>query len=367
MEPFNPAGMTVTVTYSNGSTTTVSGGDPDLTYDYDFSSIGYKQVKVFYGGLEAMIASNVISVLSLNDRVAAAASTATIRLYADETISVCVAIGSKNITLVGDGAVRTVKRQTPYTANMFSVGANGSLTLDANVTVDGSGVAANGTLVDLGANNCTLTMKAGSKLTGNRRDTPVTAAGGAVTISAGTGCTFIMDGGEISGNHAHQAGGGVSVITPTGTFIMNGGVIKNNTIGNDEDGHYGADVLIISATAAVNISGNAELGNISLFGTGPSAKSSITAAANFTGSVEHIDLVGNGGTFAGTKNIWITGSPVIVPASGVTLTKALLDRFGLWYFRSADNADTEKISPTYHLYGTGAGEDTPAEMGKLVN
>lgn len=54
-------------------------------------------------------------------------------------------------------------------------------------------------------------------------------------VFVGTGGTFIMNGGDISGNTAETYGSGVSVY---GTFVMNGGTVLGNTAGDNGGGVY---------------------------------------------------------------------------------------------------------------------------------
>jgi len=150
------------------------------------------------------------------------------------------------LTIAGIGGEQIIQYNGSAEGSLFHVGDwhpggsfNGNLTLENNITLRGINDGRNA-LVRVVAG--TLTMKAGSKITGHTNRGGVDG-GGAVTVSD----TFIMDGGEISGNNfpfslfseraadhaAEHVAGGVFVSTPEfgsslASFIMNGGTITNN-------------------------------------------------------------------------------------------------------------------------------------------
>ena len=368
-EPFNPAGMVVTVSYDYGPTSTVNGGSAELSYTYDFSAAGTnKAVQVRYKDLYAQTptsGSNNINVLTLNQRISAMTN-GTITLYDDEIIASSISISSKNITLIGSGSARTIKCSS--TNYIFSIGSNGALTLGDKVTIDGSGVSnRTSAAVYVSSANAVFTMKAGSKITGNMNTYNATSSqGGAVNVYNGS---FVMEGGEISGNQSYYFGGGVHVYQ--GTFTMSGGEIRNNTLSGSSYS-FGEDVYIdaysSSAIATFNLSGGAQIGKLALYATSNSAKSSVTLNSNFTGSVAALDLVGSNNTLATSKGYWTSSVvKVITPATGQSLSKALLDRFTLQNFKSANGSGTELITTGYHLYGTGVSEGDTGQMGMLVS
>jgi hypothetical protein len=122
-----------------------------------------------------------------------------------------------NITLIGIGGERTISLAS--NGSMFYVGNGVTLALGNNITLQGK-ADNNAPLIRINTVG-TLVMDAGSKITGNA---PMpTFHGGGVDTGGGT---FIMNGGEISGNTS-SAGGGVYV--GFGTFTMNGGAILDNT------------------------------------------------------------------------------------------------------------------------------------------
>jgi hypothetical protein len=74
----------------------------------------------------------------------------------------------------------------------------------------------------------TLTMKDGSRITGN---TNSTANGGGVYVSA-VAAMFTMNGGRIDNNKSTNNAGKGGGVNSAGIFTMNGGTISNNTAGN---------------------------------------------------------------------------------------------------------------------------------------
>lgn len=105
-------------------------------------------------------------------------------------------------------------------------------------------------------NGGTLTMKRGAKISENENDVSNSKIGGGV----GNNGTFIMEGGEISGNRTSPSdihGGGVY---STGTFIMKGGIISGNNTSTTYSAPGGGGVCINGGTFTMEdgtISGNA--------------------------------------------------------------------------------------------------------------
>ena len=172
-------------------------------------------------------------------------------------------IGSLNMepSSLDSGSMLTLKggaTESSVTLNgagsLISVQAGNSLILDKNITLKGHN-ANTGSLVTVAG---TLTMKEGSKITGNA-NTASYANGGGVNVTG----TFYMDGGEISGCSAEWSGGGVSVsdeylgdgVYTGGSFTMRGGKIVNNAAENEGGGVYvGAYAMFVLEDS--EISGN---------------------------------------------------------------------------------------------------------------
>jgi hypothetical protein len=92
----------------------------------------------------------------------------------------------------------------------------------------------------------------------------VTVSGFAISVSIGDGSTFVMSGGEISGNVKHETGyeGGAVLVNAEGLFIMTGGKISGN---NSADS--GGGVTVAGGTMRMSggeISGNTAQGTGSL-------------------------------------------------------------------------------------------------------
>jgi len=141
-----------------------------------------------------------------------------------------------NIILSGGATEKTISLSS--NGSLFTI-KKGTLTLENNITLQGRS-SNNASLVRLDDYSASLVMKAGSKIQNNTvimNDSD--SCGGGVYIFAGS---FTMDGGIISGNRVEVTsssssysntlrakGGGVYLHLPSGTFIMNGGTISNNT------------------------------------------------------------------------------------------------------------------------------------------
>jgi hypothetical protein len=84
----------------------------------------------------------------------------------------------------------------------------------------------------------------------------VNVSGFSVSVSIGGGSTFVMTGGEISGNTEHEEnyGGGAVLVNAGGLFVMTGGKISGN-----ESADYGGGVFVAGGTMRMSggeISGN---------------------------------------------------------------------------------------------------------------
>jgi uncharacterized repeat protein (TIGR02543 family) len=383
-EPFNTGGLVVTATYSDSSTAPVSISASNLTYD--FSSSGSKTITVSVEGKTTTITG--ITVQTLAQRVSAATSGATITLYGNENIS-SISL-TKTITLRGSGAERKIGHTS--TGNLFSLGNNGNLTLDSNVTMDGSGVSANSSnnLITVNGTNAFLTLKTGAKITGNKStsgsavsvtkgsftmtggtisDNTASSSGsssqGAGVYVAGSGASFTMSGGTITSNSSGYGGGGVYV-NSAALFTMSGGSITGNSAsassgrggglflsgicdmsGGSISGNsaaYGTDVFVSCSNTNNSwgeflISGAAQVGNIALYAYSLQYASFIRVGM-FTGSVYSVDLQGNNTTMATVKNYWLTSNSneVLRGEPGVTLNQSLVNKFPLGSFITSNGA-----------------------------
>jgi hypothetical protein len=132
------------------------------------------------------------------------------------------------------------------TGSLLSVSGSGELILE-DITLRGneSNTAA---LVNVGGK---LTMKSGSRITGNSNTNGITSNGGGGVKVVANGY-FIMEDGSIDNNKSSKTnnipvGGGVC---NNGYFKMTGGTIANNTVGTDSNGgSYGGGVYSNSANS----------------------------------------------------------------------------------------------------------------------
>jgi fibronectin type 3 domain-containing protein len=175
------------------------------------------------------------------------------------------------ITLVGSGANRIISLNA--TGTLFTVSSGITLILDDRITLNGRTNNSN-RLVQVNSGG-TLIINEGAKITGNKYSNTSGYGGGAVYVSG----TFIMNGGEISGNTYYSSssyssyGGGVYVYT-SGAFTMNGGKIRNNiasyTYSSGTYLSYGGGVAV-NGTFTMNdgeISGNTSSSTYTAYGGG---------------------------------------------------------------------------------------------------
>ena len=133
--------------------------------------------------------------------------------------------GERLVSLTGNGS-------------LFAIAPHVTLILDRNVTLEGHSVNYGHSLVQVSGGM--LIMNDGAKITGNNAE-------GVYVHSNGS---FIMNGGEISGNTRH------GLFLEDGTVIINNGKISGNT---DNTWTWSGGVLIWSGTLTMNngeISGN---------------------------------------------------------------------------------------------------------------
>jgi len=146
--------------------------------------------------------------------------TYTIEVTADEVITpTSLYFSGKNniqINLKGIGSVRTIMLAS--NGSMFTVGYNVTLSIDNNISLMGL-YNNDRPLLSLSSLKSTFIMN-GGEITGNSSSMSL---GGGVYIGGGT---FILNGGKISGNSS-SGGGGVGIYGG-GTFIMNDGEITGN-------------------------------------------------------------------------------------------------------------------------------------------
>jgi hypothetical protein len=193
---------------------------------------------------EVYLSSNNQGYATLKDAVNAAATTDTITLLAAITLSDTISIPiGKHITLVPDGAPRSVKRGATGFGSLFTVPNGASLTLEGNgdytLSIHGgwdnsvNSIQATEALVRVTGG--ALTMNHNAVIQNNENNNSNNSNGGGVYV--GSGGRFNMNGGNISGNSAND-GGGVYVGSG-GRFNMYGGsTISGNSASGDGGGVY---------------------------------------------------------------------------------------------------------------------------------
>jgi len=277
-----------------------------------------------------------------------------IRLRENQTITAgrTISTANQHITIVGEGAERTINGSTIAGAtNMFTISnATASLTLGNNVTIRGRTVTGTGVVVSI--TNGTFTMQTGSKITGH---TTSTTTGAAVHLLTNTTASFIMNGGSIEGNNnttaaaTTTASGGVAVTT--GTFTMNGGSITGNTQGTAAqvtDGTAEASDVYHSVTTAnsFTMSGDAAIGALKLNATSATVAAGVNIAEGWTGSITTLNLRG-GIAAAATVSEWWDYKLIF---SGINTAK--INDIGLGDFISS-GTDRQPISSSHFISASG--------------
>jgi len=256
-----------------------------------------------------------------------------INVNAQQTLN----FAQRHLTIVGLGGERKITISS--SSNLFLISnLDASLTIDENITLTATFTDY---LVYVQAGN--LTMQAGSKINSARNAVYVT----------GVNSSFIMGGGEISGNNRNGV-----FVTNNATFIMSGGKIT----GNGSNSNNYVDVTIDSNAGIFTLSGNAEIGTLTLNKADNGANASITiGTGGYTGIVSALNLHVDVGIWGNTniQNVvdqWTLG--VIVPTVIKGVTNAnILNRFTLGNFISnSSRNNTQNISPDYRLELVGSGE-----------
>ena len=146
----------------------------------------------------------------------------TVKIYENQNLTSTRTFSGSGVNVTIEAAGVAVKITRSGSGDLFMINSNASLTLGANVTLDGESRAGYG--VNVGSSG-TFTMKNGT-ISGFTRGAGTTASGGVYVNSSGK---FVMDGGTISGNNAGTGDGGGIYLFDTGTVTMNGGTISGNT------------------------------------------------------------------------------------------------------------------------------------------
>jgi hypothetical protein len=253
----------------------------------------------------------------------------------DTAVTVTKEAAGPLLTVSGNGA-----GDTPHLI-LENITLRGYSANDSSLVVAGGGSGKRGT----------LTMKAGSRITGNTN----TYNGGG--ISVGMGGTFYMKEGKIDDNHSKNtsltaSGGGVS---NSGTFVMSGGHIENNTA----ESEYATGGITkgggVYAIGIFAMSGGSIESNRCLTTTGNSSYGGGVYASNFTMSddarIANNSAAQGGGVVVGTN----TGNSVAFTMNGGTIrgNTARVVGGGVLVTTNATFTKTGGV-----IYGTDAGGDS---------
>ena len=272
--------------------------------------------------------------LNNNVSIASAASNRTLK------------VSGVKLTLIGLESERTISLSEAF--RIFTVGAAGEtgieLTLGNNITLFGWN--ANTQPVISVNNGATLTMLAGSKITGNVNSGGGSSTGyGAAVSIENVGSSFTMEGGEITGNtsttsNSFSTGGLFAGGSNPCSIILNGGSITGN-IGRN-------DVTVLQNTSSFILSGDAEIGTLML-NNYTNNFPTITIASGWNGNVASLNLRGTDATMS-TVISWWEGKQIFV---GAGFSAATMAKFSLGNFMTSTAGDTQPIGNTHYIDNTG--------------
>jgi len=270
----------------------------------------------------------------------------TLRENQTMTTNRTISTANQHITIIGEGAQRTINVGT--TTTMFTISnANASLTLGNNVTIQGRATAGIGDVIQISAG--TFKMLEGSRITGHQ----VSSATSAVVYISGTASRFEMSGGSIDGNNnialatSTNASGGVHFLT--GTIVMTGGSITDNTHGTKTADVYHA----VTNANSFTMSGNATIGALKLNAAGTTAAASVNIGAGWSGEIETLNLRG-ADAGVGIAAGWWNNKLIF---NGITTTQ--IARIGIGDFISSNNVTTP-VNDEFILVNTGT------DIGRLI-
>jgi len=259
-----------------------------------------------------------------------------------------------DLTLIGRGGERTIQYIGDPEDWFLNVGydapvAHLSLTLETNITLRGvpNGGRPNSSGYDLvsvrygGA----LIMRAGARITGHN-------TGWGCAVCVGSGSSFLMTGGEITGNTNFNTSplqfsmSGVHV--DNGTFTMTGGRVQGNARAfmawySDDTS---LDVFVEGDSARFVLSGSAEVGDVGLFKyNGEFPFITLNKSVPFTGSA-FVDIIG-----LESPNTLRTGSAgkQLINAESGSLTPADIECFTLRTFLGRASNSWSKSDSTYTI------------------
>ena len=314
------AGLTVTA-HNNDGTTNYEVTDPSeyelagpLALDSSVVTVSYNGLTTTFNNITVtpVLTIGGTSYATLADAITATpeGEPTTITLEADIALPAGIAVNARqDITITAGSSDVTITRAGGmFTVNGGSLtlggGSGGTLTLQGNGTLDGTGIS-----IESG----TLIMEDNVVITNFYRDGQGTVSSGGGVRVYNADAVFIMKGGVIEGNES-TSGGGVYVYQ--GEFIMHGGEIK----GNKSSGSGGG--------VNVNSAGRFTFNGGTIYGTNASPPEYANTATGNTAaiSVGGISRYGDGSniattndTITGRRSIDISAIPgVTAPAAGAS-------------------------------------------------
>jgi hypothetical protein len=219
-----------------------------------------------------------------------------------------------NITFTLGATTSDVIVSLTGTGALFTVDSGINFILDRNIHLRGS---ANNTQsvvvvneVNSGTTSPTLTMKEGSKISGNSLNG--NDYGGGITV--GQNGYFTMRGGEISGNYSPASGGGI-LIGLNGTVKIYGGLISGNTAAFGGGGGISVANLLEMYGGLIQLNEAYEGGGLNITSTATALITGGTIKSNYAGIsgggifiAEHGSVAFSGGTIMNNSIASISGS-----------------------------------------------------------
>jgi hypothetical protein len=222
----------------------------------------------------------------------------------------------KNIALYGSGGVRTISLSSNQKGSLLTVGQYVTVNLK-DITLQGiSDNNAALVRVEVLGN---LVLESGAKITGNTNTTSSTPSnsGGGIFSSSGT---ILINGGEISDNTSNYGGGGIYVyLSVGGQIILNSGKISNNTATSYGGGVYG-NITVNGGEISGNnaVQGGGVDGNVTM--TGGSIKNNKAEGSGSilipSGGGVYGKVIMSGGTIEGNSAVSTASNPLRSPSRG---------------------------------------------------
>jgi uncharacterized repeat protein (TIGR02543 family) len=284
-----PGGMDVTIRSATGKTWSIDANKQ--------SSV----IKVAGSGAKLTLGNIKIT--------GGSASEYAIRIYSDDSATNCALILNDDAEITGNGGGMTVSG----TGNTVTMNSGAKITKNIfTSTASGAGVYL--------SDNATFTMNAGAAITGN--ETKGSGGGMCIGSTEAKSATFIMNGGEISGNKAGVRGGGLFINFGTGTMKAGAKISGNSvTIATEKYGggvHLGGKGSTKFTMEGGEISGNSTPGSGggvyvaagSSFDMKGGTISSNTANADSTGGGGGVAVISNTTGSSGKATFTMTGGEI---------------------------------------------------------